>query len=1424
MRKRGKNAKKGGPKIASLGTPNGATHATPANGANPHDNIPGVNFSRVKSSYLEGALKLTNAESVKQKLKRKNDELRGMVRGGDIPVVPCLDSVLSVQSIPSDHERGGEDTKELKHFEEFEIVLRGGVKEEEEEELGSGEAEGQKFSCVVKNAAPLNEKRFVCDEVLSERGREASDNIGEGEAGDNIGEGETGDNIGEAEQGNVSHLFNKTKEAYKSLNLEKLFLSNSFNNPLRGEGGGCERECGGKEDKLSLVKTIERKLKGQNSFVMENIYNAFRGTINDFIDVYLQGEDEEVGEGRSKRAVMRKDTTIRSVDPFRQGERVNLRDEHGLKKMYQMDSDVFLSGGEKDKIEVKQSGYATKREEDTNVRDYLSQFGGSSNSGGNRNSWGDRTSGGKTTSWGNPTPRDSKNSKCCKIKQGGANPFGEGNVVAGAVAYLMGDTSRLARGGPSKQESHPLHRDIDKHKQVEEAYSAYYPEGESFEYSSIISDYLYNGKGWPERKKNDGGTPSSGHNAEKGKRDGKTCELHPSMGSQMNTVLDTQVNDRSVFDISPMTHKYKYASNILLTINKIKNVERVVEINLNITDVQLNVPGMRVENVILPHKYASDLLTIKIKTLSGGYGGTYREAMRRGETIDAHQPGECKTNRGETNEENVTIKSYFVFIPLNNIKEGIINKRLTLISSKRKDEFEKEGLLPDTLYTIESQELNCENEKHMYISLKICKNGIHFFPSVDPHRGDNLNGNNSTSESLTRSAFEPVYVCLYNDEVDKEIGSIVNGRGLANKVRINKLAAKGHYLVNNLPFQFHFNHSNVLLCTHGDITEEADSLLNHIGKEFIRVESLLDLFPTRIFPPLQDVLHMDSIERNEFLQLKFVLHFLAITEIICLHLCSLFGFHVDVQPLFRDHLTAVKMDDGTGQGNRFTFLYTSYEEDAEPSGYFLNYTKPFVFRFQGGSNWGSAEGKTHPQWDYCSDNAEGRPPTECDENDLFIVDYARKQAIFLHNAIKHHGDIRGIPKCYDRKRRLFFTADMRKKQFQIYYMGVLRRYKLLLSRGESAQLGKFSQVAIQPGGSEPNSQWGSQTEFTWNGNNSTDGGLGGGLGGGLDGRLDGCLDGGSLRGDIPLGVPHPRDHSPFVKSEPPKRQAASTSNAPVCTDGMEDEQVGGHFGGTNWEERVRGENLHRGRVALRGKPPKVENAYRRNVTVTGQAKMAEERSFAGGNKTIGEEKKLSMRGETTPHGELPNEKTSFYNLREYKNYHFHGDQAGQVTCKNGNSLENLDRGRDSHEEINTNGWHVNTKGKESTVGELPRLPDGEIDYYNMHREDVPFSLESVQWDFNDDDFYPGEDPLHAGCSNGYGSRGGDGQTVSIAGGSKRLGERCADLLALGGNARLPGAADQDWAPSKLSASKVCNDHTDHAAKHCKLVRRSDNDG
>ncbi|EUD68533.1 hypothetical protein C922_00932 [Plasmodium inui San Antonio 1] len=1451
MRKRGKNAKKGSPKIASLGTANAATCVTPANAANPHGNIPGVNFSRIKSSYLEEALKLTNTESVKQKLKRKNDELRGMIRGEDIPVVPCLDSVLSVQSIPSDHGRGGEDTKELKHFEEFEIVLRGGVKDEEG--VASREAEGQKYSCVVKDAAPSNEQPFVCDKVPSELDSEGGEKIEEGEAGEKIEEGE---------KDNVCHFLNKTKEAYKSLNLEKLFLVNSFNKSLPNEGverkpnGVCENAHSRNQDKLSIVKTIERTLKGQNSFVMENIYNAFRGTINDFIDVYLQEEDEEMGGGRSKGTAMRKDTTIRSVDPFRHGEKVKLSDEHGLKKMYQMDNNIFFPGGEKDKIKVGQGGYATKREEDTNVKKYLSQFGDKRSFPqlGSRKSGGQSNLGGKTNSH--------DHSKCCKIKPSGANLFGESNVVTGAMAYLMGETSRLTNGRSSGKKSHVVHPDLKKQKQVEEAYSAYYPEAETFEYSSIISDYLYKRKGWPERRKDDGCTSSSEHNC--ANRDRMKYELHPSMGPQMSNVLNTQVNDRSVFDIAPMTHKYKYASNIILTINKIKNIERVVEINLNITDVQLKVPGMRIENVILPYKYASDLLSIKIKTFCEGKGGTSQKVMcREGGALDGHKPGEDKMGRQDKDEKNGTIKCYFVFIPLNQIKEGVVNKRLILISSKRKEEFEKEGLLPDTLYMIESQKLNCEREKHMYISVKICKNGVHFFPSVNLHRGeDNLENNYPSSENLSRNAFEPVYVCLYNDEVDREIGSILNGRGLTNKVRISKLVTKGHYLVNNFPFHFHFNSSNVLICSHGDITEEAEKLFHHLGKEFtpleefipverftplaefIRVESLIDLFPTHIFPPVEDVLHLDLIKRNEFLQLKFVLHFLAITEIICIHLCSLFGFHVDLQPLFRDHLNAVKMDDGTGEGNRFTFLYTSYEEDAEPSGYFLNYTKPFVFRFQSEKN----------RWDNTRDNncenaEEGKLPTHWDDNDLFIMDYARKQAIFLHNVIKHHGDIQSIPKCYDRKKRLFFTTDSRKKQFQIYYMSILRRYNLLLNRGNHGR--ESAKVAIQPAANGQNSQWGSQTEFIQNGNNSTDGGC--------------------YRGDKLHGVPQARDHSAVEISATLKRQGGANTNAPICTNGVENEKSRSHLGVTNWGEKVRGEYVHRGSGALRGKAPKVENTYRRNVTVTGQAKMAEERSFAGGNKTTEEEQKLSIREENNTHGDSATEKTSFYNLREYKNYHFHEKAAGEIFCKNGNSLEDLDRGRDSHEVINGNGWHVDGKGKESPTRELPRVHDDEIAYYNMHREDVPFSLENVKWDFNDDDVYPGEHhPVNAGYSNGYSSRGGDNlrkgigyggevqqcgvsasseatprggagadsQTVSIAevsygsgygyneGCTEQHSESYADRLIPGRDARLPGAANQDWVASKVSASKVCIDHTDHmdhAAKHCKLVRRSDNE-
>ncbi|CAA9989109.1 conserved Plasmodium protein, unknown function [Plasmodium knowlesi strain H] len=1383
--KRTNDAKRGEPKIALPVT---------ANAANPHANIPGVNFSRIKSSYLEGALKLTNAEIVKQKLKRKNDELKNMAIGGDIPLVPCLDRVLSVQSISSDHELGGEDTKELKHFEEFEIVLREVLNEEEG--VDSSEVEVDNSSCPVENAAPSNEEPFVSDIMPSER-----DN------GD--GEKIECEQINEGEKGNVYHFFNKTKEAYKSLNLDKLFLVNRFNNSLRDEdvekrkgNEGCENAHSKNEEKHSLMKTIERKLKSQNSFVMENIYNAFRGTINDFIDVYLQGEDEDTDEGKSKGTVMRKNTKILSVHPFRHGERVNLSDEHDLKKMYQMDNDIFLSGGEKGKNKVGKSGYGKRMEEDTNVKKYLSQFGDKRN----------------LLKLGDTNSHYS--SRGCKIKMGGAKLFGESNVVADSMAYLGVSLS--------KQKTHILQTNMEKHKQMEEAYSAYYPEAEKFEYSSIISEYLYNQKGLRRREKDDGRKLSSDHNCTN--RNGMKYELHPSMGNQMSNVLDTQVNDRNVFDIAPMTQKYKYASNIILTINKIKNVERVVEINLSITDVELKIPGMRIENVILPYKYASDFLTIKIKTLSEENEGMSKKVKYRGGDLNGHHFGEHETKREDTEEKKVTIKCYFVFIPLSHIKEEVVNKRLILISSKRKEEFEKDGLLPDTLYMIESQNLNCEKQKHMYVSVKVCKSGVHFFPRVNAHKADTLHMNYTTSEDVTRNAFEPVYVCLYNDEVDREIGNILNGKGLAMKVRINKLATEGHYMVNNLPVQFYFNNSNMLLCSHGDITEEAENMFNNIGKEFISVESFIDFFPTIIFPPVEDVLFLDFIKRNELLQLKFVLHFLAITEIICVHLCSLFGFHVEIKPLFRDHLNAVEMDDGMGERSHFTFLYTSYEEDTQPKGYFLNYTKPFVFRFQGDNKCNNAEGEKSTQWD---------------ENDLFIMDYARKQAIFIHNVIKHHREIHNIPRCYDRKKRILFTTDRRKKQFQIYYLNILRRYNSLLNN-------RVNQVTVNPGGNEQTYQWGSQTDFVWNGNNSKDEEI--------------------YRGDKCQIHSHVRDHSSFKLSTPVRRQGGANRNAPngtnkangangknateapntrVCDNRVEEKKSRSHLEVSKWEEKMRGENVDSGNGALQGKPPKVENAYRRNVTVTGQAKIAEERSFAGGKKTTGEEQKLSMREEITGNGEITNEKTSFYNLREYKNYHFHGKKEGKIIGENGNSFEDLDlqldRGRDGHEEINTNGWHVNTKGKVSSVGGMS-YHDDEVSYYNVHREDIPFSLESVKWDFNEDDVYPSEHPVYGNCSNGYGKKVGvsassegtpggdaevDGKTISIAQVSygrgynaecsERNNENYANRLPLGRDARLSFERDQNWIASKLSASKVCIDHTEHAGKHCKLVRRSDNE-
>ncbi|SBS94331.1 conserved Plasmodium protein, unknown function [Plasmodium ovale curtisi] len=1062
-----------------------------------------IDFKRVKSSYLEDDLKIKNVESVKSNLHARNGEILEKIRN-ETNFVGSLESLISLQSTPNGNfECEDVDIEGLTNWGDAQttegIVLDGGRKSGEGKEGGDGQLRD------------LDEED----------------------------DGEKEGNPAEAPYAlkKVSDFFSRTKDACKSLNLEKLFLckngSDLFNDKSTDINIGDFAENnhnmwfkGGNNlgnptfNKVGIMKMIEKKLKSGNTFAIENIYNVFRGTINDFMDVYLQKENEDVEFIYSKLYETDRDIN-RSSEVRLKGERKNIQREDvsgktrlGNKK-YNVDNNIFNMPGE--------NVYNMKRENTPKESKHEVKRSKQEGSMSKRNCYNTRIR--RSSLFSNSTQEKIK-TKWSDPGLSENSPYYQRNVVQ----FGKSDTiDHIAKGESlhKKLTSNDSNNALDAmdEKSSHQRDNSYIPDINKFEYSNMISDYLYNQK---EIKKK---VFSSKPNHDRTFR---------SYGEK-DKLLDTQVNDKNIFDISPLTQKYKYRSNIILTINKIKNVERVIEINLSITDVQLKIPGMRVENVILPYKYANELLTIRVRTLNESgedmketekgknnreENGKREENCRNNNTPNEYYGGAKKTPE---REGCPMIRCYYVFIPLNNIKEEVINKRLILIDSKNKEMYEKENLLPDTLYLIQSKNLSSMHEKHIYLSIKKCLSGIHFYPKID-HENVSRNINKEVFPNVIydNSIFTPTYVSVYNDDVDREIGKFINENHLIRKIKIDKLPEKGHYVIDNSLFHFFFSKENILYCIQNDrsnrmnkcprIIEPASNLFNLMCNNFLTVKSFLDLFPPHIFPLIEDVDYFDFIEKDEFLKLRFILHFLAITENICMNLCSIINLHTNVQSIFHNNLRAVKIKDQTEQGNYFTFLYTSYEDGGEPTGYYFNYAKPFIFRFQEGNNiertesrqterskvvelkFGEPRGELpsepehelrhelrnevqneaqhekqhdiqheaqremnnklmnemryevkdevrykvkHKMNDELRDEVKKELRNELNDNDLFIYDYARKQSIFLYNAIKDYDEIKSIQTCYDKEKNLYYTSDHTKKYFQNFYLNILHRYNQL---------------------------------------------------------------------------------------------------------------------------------------------------------------------------------------------------------------------------------------------------------------------------------------------------------------------------------------------------------------------------------------------
>ncbi|SOV12387.1 conserved Plasmodium protein, unknown function [Plasmodium gaboni] len=582
-------------------------------------------------------------------------------------------------------------------------------------------------------------------------------------------------------------------------------------------------------------------------------------------------------------------------------------------------------------------------------------------------------------------------------------------------------------------------------------------------------------------------------------------------------IINTQTNDKNVVDVSLFTHKYKYRSNIIFTINKIKNIEKIIEINIYITDVQLKIPGMRIENIILPYKYNNDILKIEIKTLKNKLNNNNKK-KKEDNILNKHiynniNKFHCNSSSsdhssGSKKNSKTKIKCYYAFIPLINIQDEIINKRLILIKSKNKKIYEKEKLLPDTLYLIQSKDITSSKEKYFYISIKKCIHGIHYYPNKINHQNENIQHN----------YFTPIYVSLYNDNVDNYIAHIINENNYIEKIKIQKIIesdennnyhnnkSQGSYIINNMYFKFFFNHNNELVynnenntITNNSQQYKAINIFHFLYNNYISIKCPLDLIPLYLLPAYQDVQFLDFIEKNELLKLKFLLHLLSIMESICIHLCSLMNIKINVPPLFIDHLKSVEIKDERNQKNYFTFSYTSCKSNQknidindenikkknnnnnndddnnnfcrDEKNYFVNYIKPFIFRFHNVNkkdltnnfkninkynNNNNNCGYSHI---YLNDSISIHQDLQNDiissnqihmekinDNDLFIYEYAKKQSLFIYNIIKDYDDIKDIHKFYDQEKNIFYTTNYNKHSFQNFYIHIIDKYNKIINK------------------------------------------------------------------------------------------------------------------------------------------------------------------------------------------------------------------------------------------------------------------------------------------------------------------------------------------------------------------------------------------